>query len=253
MPPGDATRAQRPDRVPWACAGCPQTVRFSSQQGRWGRSRRRTSRSPRSEVPDPGDDEFVVELTHVSVDPAMRGWMNDMRSYIPPVGIGEVMRAGGIGRVIASRHEASPRVTSSAACSASRSTPSRTARGVDKIVPSDGASLAAHLGVLGMTGMTGVLRAARRRARSARRHSARVGRGRRRRLGRRSARQDQGRPRGRDRGRSREVRDAGRGARLRRRDRLQVRGLPGASSATTRRTASTCSSTTSAARSSTSG
>ena len=35
-------------------------------------------------------------------DPAMRGWMNEGKSYIPPVGIGEVMRAGGIGKVIAS-------------------------------------------------------------------------------------------------------------------------------------------------------
>jgi hypothetical protein len=40
----------------------------------------------------------------LSLDPAMRGWMNDAKSYIPPVGIGEVMRAGGIGKVIASGH-----------------------------------------------------------------------------------------------------------------------------------------------------
>ena len=38
----------------------------------------------------------------------MRGWMNEGKSYIPPVGIGEVMRAGGIGRVIASENEAFP-------------------------------------------------------------------------------------------------------------------------------------------------
>ena len=35
----------------------------------------------------------------------MRGWMSDARSYIPPVGIGEVMRALGAGRVVASRHD----------------------------------------------------------------------------------------------------------------------------------------------------
>jgi NADPH-dependent curcumin reductase CurA len=34
----------------------------------------------------------------------MRGWLNDARSYVPPVGIGEVMRAAGVGRVVASRH-----------------------------------------------------------------------------------------------------------------------------------------------------
>ena len=34
----------------------------------------------------------------------MRGWMNEGKSYIPPVQIGEVMRAGGVGRVVASKH-----------------------------------------------------------------------------------------------------------------------------------------------------
>ncbi len=54
-------------------------------------------------VPDPGDGEVVVKILYLSLDPAMRGWMNDTRSYIPPVGIGEVMRALGVGRVIASK------------------------------------------------------------------------------------------------------------------------------------------------------
>ncbi|MEZ0308347.1 MAG: NADP-dependent oxidoreductase, partial [Ramlibacter sp.] len=40
----------------------------------------------------------------LSLDPAMRGWMNDAKSYIAPVGIGEVMRAGGIGKVVASQN-----------------------------------------------------------------------------------------------------------------------------------------------------
>ncbi|MEY3782720.1 MAG: hypothetical protein RIS97_898, partial [Pseudomonadota bacterium] len=35
----------------------------------------------------------------------MRGWMNEGKSYIPPVGIGEVMRAGGVGRIIASKNK----------------------------------------------------------------------------------------------------------------------------------------------------
>jgi NADPH-dependent curcumin reductase CurA len=55
-------------------------------------------------VPEPGPGEFCVEITHVSVDPAMRGWMNDVRSYLPPIALGEVMRAGAVGRVVASRH-----------------------------------------------------------------------------------------------------------------------------------------------------
>jgi NADPH-dependent curcumin reductase len=55
-------------------------------------------------VPEPADGQFLVRVLHISLDPAMRGWMNDRRSYVPPVGIGEVMRAGGVGRVVASRH-----------------------------------------------------------------------------------------------------------------------------------------------------
>lgn len=52
----------------------------------------------------PADGEFLVRGEFLSVDPAMRTWMNAGRSYVPPVEIGEVMRAGGIGRVIDSRH-----------------------------------------------------------------------------------------------------------------------------------------------------
>ena len=48
------------------------------------------------------DGEILVRVLYISLDPAMRGWMNEGKSYIPPVGIDEVMRAGGIGRVIAS-------------------------------------------------------------------------------------------------------------------------------------------------------
>jgi NADPH-dependent curcumin reductase CurA len=55
-------------------------------------------------VGEPGPDEVLVRVLFISLDPAMRGWMNDTRSYIPPVGIGEVMRALGLGRVEESRH-----------------------------------------------------------------------------------------------------------------------------------------------------
>jgi NADPH-dependent curcumin reductase CurA len=55
-------------------------------------------------VREVGEGEVLVKLFYLSLDPAMRGWMNDVKSYIPPVGIGEVMRAAGAGRVIASRH-----------------------------------------------------------------------------------------------------------------------------------------------------
>jgi len=56
-------------------------------------------------VPEPKDGELVVQVQYISLDPAMRGWMNDAKSYIRPVGIGEVMRAGAAGKVVKSRHE----------------------------------------------------------------------------------------------------------------------------------------------------
>jgi NADPH-dependent curcumin reductase CurA len=55
-------------------------------------------------VTEPGDGEVLVKVKYLSLDPAMRGWMNDARSYMPPVGLGEVMRAGGCGEVVASGH-----------------------------------------------------------------------------------------------------------------------------------------------------
>jgi NADPH-dependent curcumin reductase CurA len=55
-------------------------------------------------TPEPGAGEFLVKILYISLDPAMRGWMNEGRSYIAPVGIGEVMRAGAVGRVITSKH-----------------------------------------------------------------------------------------------------------------------------------------------------
>ena len=53
---------------------------------------------------EPGDGQFRVRISHISLDPAMRGWVNDAKSYVPPVGLGEVMRAIAVGTVEASRH-----------------------------------------------------------------------------------------------------------------------------------------------------
>ncbi len=57
-----------------------------------------------SPVADPADGQVLVKVLQLSLDPAMRGWMNEGRSYIPPVGIGEVMRAIGVGKVMASNN-----------------------------------------------------------------------------------------------------------------------------------------------------
>ena len=55
-------------------------------------------------VAAPDDGGILVKTLYLSLDPAMRGWMNEGKSYIAPVGIGEVMRAGGIGEVVVSAH-----------------------------------------------------------------------------------------------------------------------------------------------------
>jgi NADPH-dependent curcumin reductase CurA len=57
-------------------------------------------------VAEPGEGGVLVKVLAISLDPAMRGWMNEGKSYIPPVAIGEVMRAGGVGVVLASRNPA---------------------------------------------------------------------------------------------------------------------------------------------------
>jgi NADPH-dependent curcumin reductase CurA len=56
------------------------------------------------ELRELGDGELLVKNRYISLDPAMRGWMNEGKSYVPPVGIGEVMRAGAIGSVVESKH-----------------------------------------------------------------------------------------------------------------------------------------------------
>jgi NADPH-dependent curcumin reductase CurA len=53
--------------------------------------------------PRPGDGEALVRVLYLSFDPTQRGWMEDRPSYMPPVAIGEPMRATGIGQVVESR------------------------------------------------------------------------------------------------------------------------------------------------------
>lgn len=53
-----------------------------------------------SKIPELKKGEILIEQHYISLDPAMRGWMNDTKSYIPPIQINDVMRAGSIGKVI---------------------------------------------------------------------------------------------------------------------------------------------------------
>ena len=50
------------------------------------------------------EGELLIRVLFISLDPAMRGWMKESRSYVPPVGIGELMRALALGQVVASKN-----------------------------------------------------------------------------------------------------------------------------------------------------
>jgi len=104
-------------------------------------------------VPAPGPGEFVTEISHLSIDPAMRGWMNAGASYLPAVEIGAVMRAGGIGRVTASEHPGFAVGDYVYGTFGVQQYATSDGRGVLKLDLSL-AEPTAFLGVLGMTGLT---------------------------------------------------------------------------------------------------
>ncbi len=104
-------------------------------------------------VGEPKEGELLVQLLYISLDPAMRGWINEVRSYVPPVQIGELMRALGVGVVKASRNPAfaaGDYVSGMFGVQEYALTNSPTVRKVDaKFAP-----LPKYLSVLGMPGMT---------------------------------------------------------------------------------------------------
>jgi NADPH-dependent curcumin reductase CurA len=104
-------------------------------------------------VPDPKDGELLVKISHISLDPAMRGWMNEGKSYIRPVGIGEVMRAGAAGKVVTSKHpdfKAGDEVAGNFGVQEYAISDGKGVRKVDTRF----APLPVYLGTLGMPGMT---------------------------------------------------------------------------------------------------
>jgi NADPH-dependent curcumin reductase len=104
-------------------------------------------------VAEPKDGELLVQVLYISLDPAMRMWINNVRSYMPPVGIGDVMRALGVGIVTASRN---PRFAVGEHVSGLFGVQEYAltdGRGVTKVDPRI-APLPTYLSMLGMTGMT---------------------------------------------------------------------------------------------------
>ena len=106
------------------------------------------------ETPDLMDGEMLIEQHYISLDPAMRGWMNEVRSYIPPVGLGEVMRAGSIGKVIATSGETKFQIGDFlSGWGGVQQYVISSGEGYFKVNP-DKVPLSAYIGTLGMPGMT---------------------------------------------------------------------------------------------------
>ena len=106
-------------------------------------------------VPEIGEGEALIRIEYVSIDPTNRTWLNDTPTYLPPVAIGEVVRAAGIGRVVASSHPAYEEgklvqgfVGWQEWLIASDEAP------MLPVAEVPGVATSAYLGVLGMTGLT---------------------------------------------------------------------------------------------------
>ncbi len=105
-------------------------------------------------VEQPHEGEIIIKNEFISLDPAMRGWMDDRPSYIAPVELGAVMRAGSIGTVIASNNHPKFREGDVLVGTGGVQTHHRTnGKGYFK-VDTNIAPMEKFLGVLGMPGMT---------------------------------------------------------------------------------------------------
>lgn len=107
-----------------------------------------------SEIPSITEGQLLIKIEYISIDPAMRGRLNDAKSYIPPVQIGEVMRAGTVGKVIESKHEKFAVGDYVSGHNGVQSYAVSDGSGLYKVDPKI-APLSYYLGVLGMPGMTG--------------------------------------------------------------------------------------------------
>ncbi|MCR9108278.1 NADP-dependent oxidoreductase [Marivita sp. XM-24bin2] len=104
-------------------------------------------------LPAPSDGEVLIEVTHLSLDPYMRGRMDDVKSYAPSVDLGGTMTGQGVGRVLASKADGfaeGDTVTGMTGWASHACLPGKDLRKLDSSLPPSTA-----LGVLGMPGLTG--------------------------------------------------------------------------------------------------
>ncbi|WP_346539321.1 NADP-dependent oxidoreductase [Micromonospora sp. DPT] len=106
-----------------------------------------------TEVPTPGPGQIVVRNQFMSVDPYMRGRMNDVKSYVPPFQLGAPLDGGAVGEVVASETDGvrvGDTVLHGLGWREYALLDAKAARPVDPTI----APVSAYLGVLGMTGLT---------------------------------------------------------------------------------------------------
>ncbi|MGD2130316.1 MAG: NADP-dependent oxidoreductase [Lysobacterales bacterium] len=105
------------------------------------------------ETANPGEGEFLAEVLYISLDPAMRGWIREGKSYVEPVAVDDVMRAGGVARVIESSHPGFEVGDHVVGMTGVQRYCISNGKGMRKVDP-DVAPLPKYLGVLGMPGLT---------------------------------------------------------------------------------------------------
>src|SRR6202000_1423174 len=106
-------------------------------------------------VPEVGDGEALVRVDWISLDPTNRAWINDTPTYLPPVGIGEVMRGGGIGEGVGSKNPNYPvGQTGQGLVGWKESAAVSDTNPASPVDVAEGVSPSAYMGALGMTGLT---------------------------------------------------------------------------------------------------
>ncbi len=110
-------------------------------------------KSTEEPTPEPGDGQLLVQIHYISLDPAMRGWMNEGRSYVPGVNLGDVMRAYAAGKVVASKHPGFAVGDHVAGVFGAQEYAISDGRGISKLDVGI-APIPVWLGALGMTGLT---------------------------------------------------------------------------------------------------
>ena len=105
------------------------------------------------DVPEPGDGEVLIRNAFMSVDPYMRGRMNDVKSYVPPFQLGEALNGGAVGQIVASRNDRFAEGTWVVHNLGWRELALSDGRGLLRFDPAL-APVSTALGVLGMPGLT---------------------------------------------------------------------------------------------------